>query len=144
MMNYTALDLLKKQQDSLITLTKILKDEFEILKSRDRSYLAQNAEKKIIALNIISDVDQAIKTHLIDHPIEPSEQVIFNEQESAVKKLLNQCKHQNKVNGQIINSSQIAINRFKNMMQKSLKNQSATYDSKGLTNLSNTSLGLKA
>jgi flagellar biosynthesis/type III secretory pathway chaperone len=46
MMNYTALDLLKKQQDSLITLTKILKDEFEILKSRDRSYLAQNAEKK--------------------------------------------------------------------------------------------------
>lgn len=119
MMNYTALDLLKKQQDSLITLTKILKDEFEILKSRDRSYLAQNAEKKIIALNIISDVDQAIKTHLIDHPIEPSEQVIFNEQESAVKKLLNQCKHQNKVNGQIINSSQIAINRFKNMMQKS-------------------------
>jgi flagellar biosynthesis/type III secretory pathway chaperone len=101
-------------------------------------------KKKIIALNIISDVDQAIKTHLIDHPIEPSEQVIFNEQESAVKKLLNQCKHQNKVNGQIINSSQIAINRFKKMMQKSLKNQSATYDSKGLTNLSNTSIGLKA
>ncbi|MGB0937079.1 MAG: flagellar export chaperone FlgN [Colwellia sp.] len=143
-MNDAIITLYNNQKDALTKLSEVLSIELDVLKSRDRSLLAENAQEKVVLLSTIAKVDESIKLALSEQIFSESEQQLINEHESDIKELLNHCKHQNKVNGQIITSSQVAINRFKNMLQKSLNNQSATYDSKGLTNLSSNSLGLKA
>jgi len=143
-MNSSISVLMQKQKDELNRLHNILLDELEILKSRDRSFLEKNAELKIQALTEISHIDKAMNEMLTSQTlsIEDKEAAVLHE--SEVKTLLKACKDQNQVNGHIINSSQIAINRFKNILQKTLSNQSTTYDNKGLTNLSVSSIGVKA
>ena len=135
-------ELLNKQEAELTKLHALLSNELEILKTRELSVLEQAASDKEQSLTKINQLDQAISQETTFALLQEDED--FAEQVSTIVNLLTECKKQNEINGQIINNSQIAINRFKGMLQKSITNNSMTYDQKGRTNISNSSMEIKA
>jgi len=134
--------LLNNQEAELTNLHSLLCNELEILKNRELSVLDQASAEKEAVLTKINQIDQEISKNtsleILQQDTNHSEQV------SRIINLLHDCKQQNEVNGQIINNSQIAINRFKGMLQKSISNNTMTYDNKGKTTISNNSIGIKA
>lgn len=142
MNNMSIAKLLNQQEAQLNKLHSLLDNEFEILKKRNIELLESTATEKEVCLNDINQLDQSIKQ--LASLDELKEDEIFSEQVIRIIKLLGECKEQNEVNGQIINNSQIAMNRFKTMLQKSISNNSMTYDEKGRTNVKTTSIGIKA
>jgi flagella synthesis protein FlgN len=142
MMTDTVTLLLNNQEAELTNLHSLLCNELEILKNRELSILDQASAEKEAILNKVNQIDQEISKNTSLEILQQDEN--HSEQVSRIINLLHNCKQQNEVNGQIINNSQIAINRFKGMLQKSISNNTMTYDSKGKTSISNTSIGIKA
>ncbi|MBL4942770.1 MAG: flagellar protein FlgN [Colwellia sp.] len=138
----TVSQLLNNQEAELTNLHALLYNELEILKNRELSILEQASKEKEAILNKVNQLDQQISHHTSLDALQQDEN--HSEQVARIINLLQDCKQQNEINGQIINNSQIAINRFKNMLQKSIANHSMTYDSKGKTSISNNSIGIKA
>lgn len=134
--------LLNNQEAELTKLHSLLCNELEILKKRELSILDQASAEKEAILNKVNLIDKEISHYTSLNDLKQDEN--HKEQVARIISLLHDCKQQNEVNGQIINNSQIAINRFKNMLQKSISNNTMTYDSKGKTSISNRSIGLKA
>jgi len=134
--------LLNSQEDELTKLHSLLCNELEILKKRELALLEQASTEKEAILTKVNQLDKEISHYASLDLLQQDEN--YNEQVSRIINLLHDCKKQNEVNGQIINNSQIAINRFKNMLQKSISNNTMTYDSKGKTSISNVSIGIKA
>lgn len=134
--------LLDKQEAELTKLHSALSNELEVLKSRELSILEKVSTEKESILNNINQLDQEIGRHTSLETLQQDEN--HNEQVTRIINLLQDCKKQNEINGQIINNSQVAINRFNNMLQTSISNNTMTYDSKGKTSISNKSIGFKA
>ncbi len=134
--------LLNNQEDELTKLHSLLCNELEILKSRKLSILEQASAEKEAILNKVNQLDQQISQTTSLELLQQDEN--HSEQVSRIINLLHECKKQNEVNGQIINNSQVAINRFKGMLQKSISNNTMTYDNKGKTSISSSSIGIKA
>jgi len=135
-------ELLQMQQNELEKLSSLLNHEFDVLKDRDLVTLEQKAQEKEQLLNNINQLDQALSQQI--RPAELKENKQFTEQVTTITTLLGECKKQNEINGQIINNSQVAINRFKGMLQQSISNNSMTYDNKGQTSINTNSIGIKA
>lgn len=140
--NATITPLLNNQEAELTKLHSLLCNELEILKNRELGILEQASAEKEAILNKVNQLDKEISHYTSLDALQ--EDKTYNEQVSRIINLLHDCKQQNEVNGQIINNSQIAINRFKNMLQKSISNNTMTYDNKGKTSISNSSVGVKA
>ncbi len=140
--NATITPLLNNQETELTKLHTLLCNELEILKNRELAILEQASAEKEAVLTKINQLDKEISHYTSLDDLQQDE--IHREQVSRIINLLHDCKKQNEVNGQIINNSQIAINRFKNMLQKSISNNTMTYDNKGKTSISNISKGIKA
>lgn len=134
--------LLNNQEAELTKLHALLSNELEILKNRELSLLEQASIEKETILNNINQLDQTISQITSLESLQQNDS--HKEQVSRIINLLHECHKQNEVNGQIINNSQIAINRFKGMLQKSISNNTMTYDNKGKTSISKSSIGLKA
>lgn len=134
--------LLDNQETELTKLHELLCHELDILKNRELSILEQASAEKEQSLNKINQYDREISQNTSLELLQQDE--TYREQVSRIINLLHDCKKQNEVNGQIINNSQIAINRFKGMLQKSISSNTMTYDSKGKTSISNISVGIKA
>lgn len=134
--------LLNSQETELTKLHALLCSELEILKKRELSILEQASAEKEAILTKVNQLDKEISHYASLDDLQQNE--TYREQVARIINLLQDCKQQNEVNGQIINNSQIAINRFKNMLQKSISNNTMTYDSKGKTSISNISVGIKA
>lgn len=134
--------LLNNQETELTKLHELLCNELDILKNRELQTLAQTSAEKEAILHNINQFDQQISQNTSLELLQQDAQ--YSEQVARIINLLRSCKNQNEVNGQIINNSQIAINRFKNMLQKSISNNTMTYDNKGNTSISNNSVGIKA
>ncbi len=142
-MNFPSVnDLLNSQEAELTKLCALLSNELELLKNRELASLEQAAAEKELVLTRVNQFDQAIKQQTSLKDLLEDEQ--HSEQVTRIVNLLDECKQQNEVNGLIINNSQIAINRFKGMLQKSISNNTMTYDNKGKTSISNRSIGIKA
>lgn len=135
-------ELLLMQKNELAKLASLLNHEFDVLKERDLITLEQKAQEKELLLNNINQLDQALSQQIPPEELNKHEQ--FTDQVKAITGLLTECKKQNEINGQIINNSQVAINRFKGMLQQSISNNSMTYDSKGKTSINTHSIGIKA
>lgn len=135
-------ELLNVQERELTKLQTLLCDELDTLKNRNLEQLTLISPEKEETLTKINQLDQAISAQvsLADLKADPE----FKEQVERIVLLLTDCKQKNEVNGQIVNNSQIAMNRFKNMLQKSISNNSMTYDQKGHTSISASSIGVKA
>ena len=138
----TITTLLNNQEAELTKLHSLLCNELEILKNRELSILEQASAEKETILNNVNKIDKEISHYTSLDILQEDEN--HSEQVSRIINLLHDCKQQNEINGQIINNSQIAINRFKNMLQKSISNNTMTYDNKGKTSISNKSIGIKA
>ena len=138
----TVTSLLDKQELELAKLHTALINELDVLKSKELSTLEATSAEKENILNNINQLDQEIGHYTSLDALQQDEN--HKEQVARIINLLRECKKQNEINGQIINNSQIAINRFKNMLQTSIANNTMTYDSKGKTSISNKSIGLKA
>jgi flagella synthesis protein FlgN len=134
--------LLSLQKSELDKLHDLLANELAILKARDLAELEKQAQEKELLLKNINQLDQAISQQSDLKSLQ--ENSLFSEQVTEIITLLGDCKKQNEINGQIINNSQIAINRFKGMLQQSIANNSMTYDNKGKTNINLNSIGIKA
>ena len=134
--------LLTRQEMELTNLNGLLCNELEILKNRDLSVLEQASVDKEALLTKINQLDKEISHYTSLEQLK--EEPTHSEQVTRIISLLHECKQQNEVNGQIINNSQIAINRFKGMLQKSISNNTMTYDNKGKTSISKNSIGIKA
>lgn len=138
----TITTLLNNQEAELTKLHSLLCNELKILKNRELSILEQASAEKEAILNNVNKIDKEISHYTSLDVLQQDEN--HSEQVSRIINLLHDCKQQNEINGQIINNSQIAINRFKNMLQKSISNNTMTYDNKGKTSISNKSIGIKA
>jgi len=147
-MNFTDQDiekitqLLNLQKSELGKLHDLLANELIILTARDLTELEKKAQEKELLLKNINQLDQAINQQSDLKSLK--ENNFFSEEVTEIITLLENCKKQNEINGQIINNSQIAINRFKGMLQQSIANNSMTYDNKGKTNINLNSIGIKA
>ena len=134
--------LLNTQETKAKQLLDILTHELEILKTRELSILEEKSKEKELCLQEINQLDSAIQQHATIEELKAND--TYAAQIEQILDIFQQCKKQNEVNGQIINNSQIAINRFKGMLQKSIANNSLTYDEKGNTNIKTRSIGIKA
>jgi flagella synthesis protein FlgN len=68
----------------------------------------------------------------------------FDLQLAEIESLLLTCKKQNQVNGQIIQQSQLAVERMKTTLLENHSKSSMTYDEKGKKSSGLSSLDLKA
>ena len=101
-MNFPSVsDLLNSQEAELTKLNSLLSNELELLKNRELATLEQAAAEKELVLTRINQFDQAISQQASLKDLQKNEE--HGEQVSRIVNLLNECKEQNEVNGQIIN-----------------------------------------
>ncbi|MBL4911285.1 MAG: flagellar protein FlgN [Alteromonadaceae bacterium] len=134
--------LLDLQLTELTNLQKLLINELNVLKNRELESLEVQTQAKEKVLANINQLDQTINQHAKLKDLH--ENPLFTKKTEQIIELFSDCKQQNEINGQIINNTQISINRFKTMLQKSITNNSMTYDEKGKTNINIRSIGIKA
>jgi flagella synthesis protein FlgN len=138
----TSTQLLSKQLEQLAALETLLKEEKEVLTKHDPKALTELTERKEALLKAIEAFDANIgkneqfiadrKAGLIEAPL--------NEVQAALAR----CQELNLVNGQIINHSQLAVERMKTTLLERHSKSSMTYDSKGKKSAGLSSLGIKA
>jgi len=105
------LTLFNQQLESLKELHRVLLDECEALKQRDTTLIEALAEKKHQLLNIIAELDNKRQIHTDNLPHDAinilfdDNQIVFIKNE--IDDLLQQCRHQNQINGGIIEINQL-------------------------------------
>jgi len=133
---------LQQQFKQLEQLESLLNTERAILEARDPDKLISVAEEKNTLLVAIQNLD-----------IELSQSLQFKEEKSQglhekllqqTEALLIKCKELNQVNGQIIEHSQLAVERMKSSLLQSHNKSSVTYNAKGKASGGKSSVGIKA
>lgn len=136
------LPLLEKQLEQLQQLEVILDSEKQILQQQDPNKLDQVSQNKNNLLIAIQELDQQFE----QSPQFKKEKAagLFEEQLNNIEASLLRCKDKNLVNGQIIQHSQLAVERMKTSLLQNHNKSSMTYDEKGKTSGGLSSLGIKA
>jgi flagella synthesis protein FlgN len=138
----TPAELLAQQHQQLTLLNQVITSEKQILQQHDPEALLRISQEKNTLLLAIQQLDQEIGKN------QP-----FAQDKAAGKltlplleitELLTQCQQQNLINGQIIQQSQLAVERMKTSLLESHNKNAITYNSKGKKSAGLSSLGLKA
>ncbi|WDE00464.1 flagella synthesis protein FlgN [Thalassomonas actiniarum] len=134
--------LLARQLSQLQALETLLQSEKDIIIKQSPDALNEVTAKK-------NDLLMAIQT--LDSHIGQNRQFIqdkrdgkFSEELKTIASVLESCQKQNQLNGQIIQQSQLTVERMKTSLLESHSKTSLTYDSKGKKSGGLSSLGLKA
>lgn len=137
-----ALELLTQQNNQLIELEHLLKDEYEILK--------QHSPDKLIAVNKLKN-ELLVKIDATDKLLASDAQFVedkkngnYSEELKAIENILLNCKNSNQVNGEIIHKSQLSVERMRTTLLENHTRSTLTYDNKGKTSGGLSSLDLKA
>ena len=138
----SAVELLTKQHNQMTALEALLIQENEILQQHQPEALTAITQQKNELLIEIQNLDQVLAGHkkFIENKTSDEYQQIL----AAIEALLAQCQKQNTVNGQIIQHSQLAVERMKTSLLESNNKSSITYDNKGKKSGGLSSLGIKA
>lgn len=136
------LPLLKKQLVQLQELEVIIDSEKEILQLQDPNKLTAISEEKNQLLIAIQGLDQQFEQSLQFK--DEKAQGLFDEILKDIESTLLRCKDKNQVNGQIIQHSQLAVERMKTSLLQNHNKSSMTYDNKGKTSGGLSSIGIKA
>lgn len=138
----TPTELLAKQHQQLILLAQIIANEKEVLQHHDPKALLAISQEKNTLLLAIQKLDQKIG---LNQPFAQDKAAgkLTNEL-AEITELLNQCKKQNLVNGQIIQQSQLAVERMKTSLLENYNRNAITYDNKGKKSAGLSSLDVKA
>jgi flagella synthesis protein FlgN len=135
-------NLLNQQHKQLTELVELIANEKLILQQHNPDALLLISQEKNTLL---------IAIEALDHQI--SQDKGFAQEKSAgkltkaladISSLLEHCKQQNIVNGQIIQQSQLAVERMKTSLLENHNKNAITYDNKGKKSAGLSSLGLKA
>jgi len=138
----TPTELLAKQHQQLTLLAQNIADEKQILQQHEPQALLTISQEKNTLLLAIQQLDQEI-----------GQNQAFAQEKAAGKltqdleqitELLHHCQQKNLVNGQIIQQSQLAVERMKTSLLESHNKNAITYDKKGKKSAGLSSLGLKA
>ena len=133
---------LSKQLEQLQQLLSLLEKEREILTQSAPDQLVAISEQKNSLLLAIEALDKQIEQS-VQFRKEKAEGR-FDQQLADIEACLVKCKEQNTINGQIIEHSQLAVERMKTSLLQSHNKASLTYDNKGKTSGGLSSLGIKA
>ena len=135
------LALLKQQESALEDLHNLLTKEMHALKARDTDLLYELIKSKNELLNKVGMLDKQRQLYL-----EGEEKSLINDSfyinqinnlGEEIKIKLDKCKHQNKINGGIIEMSQLFNEKILNIMQGKT-NTEITYSAEGKNKPGNT------
>ena len=135
-------ELLTQQYEQLSLLETVIASEKDILQQHNPDALIKISQEKNTVLLSIEKIDQLIVKHP-DFIIQKSSGVI-DEVLANIAQKLEHCKEQNIVNGQIIQQSQLAVERMKTSLLENHNKSAITYDNKGKKSAGLSSIGLKA
>lgn len=137
-----SLQLLAKQHEQLSALAQIIADEKQVLQQHDPEALLAISQHKNTLLLEIQKLDQTISQNQAFAQDKAAGKL--TQQLTEITDLLAHCQQQNLVNGQIIQQSQLAVERMKTSLLENHNKSAITYDSKGKKSAGLSSLGLKA
>jgi flagella synthesis protein FlgN len=138
----TNTQLLSQQLSQLIALEAVIDDEKHLLQGQDPILLSQISEDKNQLLLAIDSLDKLFAQRV--NFFKEKQAGLHEQQLTEIESALIRCKNKNTVNGQIIQHSQLAIERMKTSLLQQHNKSSITYDSKGKTSGGLNSLGIKA
>ena len=138
----TSLQLLAKQHEQLSALAQMIADEKQVLQQHDPEALLAISQNKNTLLLEIQKLDQTIGQNQAFAQDKAAGKL--TPQLSEITDLLAHCQQQNLVNGQIIQQSQLAVERMKTSLLENHNKSAITYDNKGKKSAGLSSLGLKA
>ena len=134
--------MLAQQHQQLTTLAQVIESEKQILQQHDPQALLIISQEKNTLLLAIQELDKAIGTNQAFAQDKAAGKLTLQLEE--ITALLTHCKQQNLVNGQIIQQSQLAVERMKTSLLENHNKNAITYNSKGKKSAGLSSLGLKA
>lgn len=134
--------MINTQLSQLQQLEEVIDNEKAILQKSSPDELSAVTEQKNQLLLAIQDLDQ----QFAQSPTFKQEKLqgSFDVQLAEIEQTLLRCKEKNQVNGQVIQQSQLAVERLKTTLLQQHNKSSMTYDSKGKTSGGLSSLGIKA
>ena len=138
----TSSELLLKQHKQLTALAQIIADEKQVLQHHDPQALLNVSQEKNTLLLEIEKLDQTISQNQAFAQDKAAGKLTAQLKE--ITDLLEHCQQQNLVNGQIIQQSQLAVERMKTSLLENHNKSAITYDNKGKKSAGLSSLGLKA
>jgi len=138
----TSNDLLVQQHQQLTELAQIIANEKEILQQHDPQALLTVSQEKNTLLIAIQQLDQKIGQN--QRFAQDKAAGKLTQQLAEITELLTHCQKQNLINGQIIQQSQLAVERMKTSLLENHNKNAITYDKKGKKSAGLSSLGLKA
>ena len=134
--------LLTQQIYNLHALEQLLAKEKEILQHQDPNALNQVTTQKNDLLMAIQSFDEQMGQN--PQFLQDKATGVFQQELNEIEHILTRCKEQNQINGQIIQQSQLAVERMKNSLLDNHSKSSLTYDNKGKKSGGLSSLGIKA
>lgn len=139
---HTSNEQLAQQLEQVQLLLSLLEQEHEVLQKNSPDALNQITQQKNDLLLAIQTLDQAIGKN--PSFLQEKAAGTHDEQLAEIAQTLETCQKQNLVNGQIIQHSQLAVERMKTSLLDSHNKGSVTYDSKGKKSGGLSSIGIKA
>jgi len=137
-----SIELISQQLSQLQELEQIITDEKLILQQHQPNALLKVSEQKNLLLIAIQDLDKNIS---LNQAFSIDKKAGFlDEKLTEIEDLLHLCQQKNKINGQIIAQSQLAVQRMKTTLLESNNKSSMTYDSKGNKSGGLSSIDMKA
>ncbi|MBU2869995.1 flagellar export chaperone FlgN [Colwellia sp. E2M01] len=138
----TSTELLTKQHQQLTLLAQIIANEKQILQQHDPQALLLISQEKNTLLLAIQQLDKEIGLNQVFAQDKAAGKL--TQELAEITSLLEHCQKQNLVNGQIIQQSQLAVERMKTSLLESHNKNAITYDNKGKKSAGLSSLGFKA
>ena len=135
-------ELISQQLSQLIALETVIDSEKEVLQRHVPENLTAITETKNQQLLAIETLDKKLSQSILFKKERASG--LYSEQLTEIETILIRCKEKNKINGQIIDHSQLAVERMKTSILQQNNKSSMTYDSKGKTHGGLSSLDIKA
>ena len=124
----TSNELLMLQHQQLTALAQVIANEKNILQQHDPQSLLTVSQEKNTLLLAIQQLDQNISLHQGFAQDKAAGKLVS--QLAEITELLKHCQQQNLVNGQIIQHSQLAVERMKTSLLESHNKNAITYDNK--------------
>lgn len=137
-----SLALLTKQYQQLQLLEKIIAEEKNILQQHQPDELIKISQQKNQLLLSIQTLDQEISVN--QQFAQDKAANLLTQELADIESLLKLCQQNNLVNGQIINQSQLSVERMKTSLLENHNKNSITYDNKGKKSGGLSSIGIKA
>lgn len=137
-----SLQLLAQQHQQLSSLEDIIALEKDVLQKHDPEALLKVGQEKNQLLVAIETLDKEI-SHNQEFAQDKASGKL-TQPLLEITQLLEHCQKQNLINGQIIQQSQLAVERMKTSLLENHNKNSITYDNKGKKSAGLSSIGLKA